>query len=36
MNKFIAITALPTAKLECAATLGCFERKSQGQLGCRP
>ena len=28
-------TALPTAKLECAAPLGYFENKSKGQLGCR-
>jgi hypothetical protein len=29
-------TALPSAKLECAAPLGYFENKSKGQLGCRP
>lgn len=29
-------TALPAAKLECAAPLGYFENKSKGQLGCRP
>jgi hypothetical protein len=29
-------TTLPTAKLECAASLGYFENKSKGQLGCRP
>jgi len=29
-------TALPTAKLDCAAPLGYFENKSKGQLGCRP
>lgn len=28
-------TALPAAKLECAASLGYFENKSKGQLGCR-
>jgi hypothetical protein len=29
-------TALPSAKLDCAAPLGYFENKSKGQLGCRP
>jgi hypothetical protein len=29
-------TTLPTAKLVCAASLGYFENKSKGQLGCRP
>jgi PKD domain len=29
-------TALPSAKLECAAPLGYFENKAKGQLGCRP
>lgn len=29
-------TALPSAKLECAAPLGYFENKSKGQLGCKP
>ncbi len=29
-------TALPSAKLACAAPLGYFENKSKGQLGCRP
>ena len=29
-------TALPTAKLDCAAALGYFENRSKGQLGCRP
>ncbi len=29
-------TALPTARLDCAAPLGYFENKSRGQLGCRP
>jgi hypothetical protein len=44
MNKLIAITALaakagtalPTARLEWVASLGHFENKSKGQLGCRP
>jgi len=29
-------TTLPTAKLDCPASLGYFENKSKGQLGCRP
>jgi plastocyanin len=29
-------TALPAAKLDCAAPLGYFENKAKGQLGCRP
>ena len=29
-------TALPNAKLDCAAPLGYFENKAKGQLGCRP
>lgn len=29
-------TALPTARLECVGSLGYFENKSKGQLGCRP
>jgi hypothetical protein len=44
MNKRIAITvlaaragtALPTARRESVRSLGCFENKSRGQLGCRP
>jgi hypothetical protein len=29
-------TALPSARLDCAAPLGYFENKAKGQLGCRP